>query len=154
MPAQTSFDELDLKVLSELLGDARKPYKEIARKLGVSTSTIFFRVRNLIKSGVIKGFRLSLDLERLGYDITVAIFVKVSGGKLMKVEEQIARMSPTTAVYDITGEWDALVLAKFKTRAELNHFVKKLLAMPYVEHTCTYTVLNTVKEDEYADLLK
>ena len=154
MAGQNSFDELDLKILAELGGDARRPYKEIAKKLGISTSTVFFRVRNLMKNGVIRGFRLSMDLEKLGFDLTVAIFVKVSGGKLTKVEEQLGRMPQTVAVYDITGDWDTLVIAKFRSRAELNTFVKKVLSLPYIEHTCTYTVLNTVKEDAYAELLK
>jgi Lrp/AsnC family transcriptional regulator, regulator for asnA, asnC and gidA len=49
--------------------------------------------------------------------------------------------------YDITGNADVLVIAKFKTRNELSHFVKNLSTIPNVENTITHIVLNTIKED-------
>ena len=55
--------------------------------------------------------------------------------------------SKTHGVYDVTGTTDAMILAKFKTRRELNNFVKRILRMPFVERTNTRVVLNTIKED-------
>jgi len=52
------------------------------------------------------------------------------------------------AVYDITGDADTIVIAKFKDRKSLSSFVKKLLEIPNVENTVTHIVLNTVKEDD------
>lgn len=51
------------------------------------------------------------------------------------------------AVYDITGNADTIVIAKFKDRKDLSDFVKKLSAMPNIENTITNIVLNTIKED-------
>jgi Lrp/AsnC family transcriptional regulator for asnA, asnC and gidA len=51
------------------------------------------------------------------------------------------------AVYDITGDYDAAVITKFKDRSSLNDFVKKLLAMPNIKRTVTNVVLNVIKED-------
>ena len=52
------------------------------------------------------------------------------------------------AVYDITGDTDTIVIAKFKDRKSLSSFVKKLFAVPNVENTITHIVLNTIKEDD------
>jgi len=51
-------------------------------------------------------------------------------------------------VYDITGTYDALILARFKTRAELSDMIKEELhASPYIERTNTHIVLNILKEE-------
>ncbi|MFY9872197.1 MAG: Lrp/AsnC ligand binding domain-containing protein, partial [Candidatus Nitrosopolaris sp.] len=63
------------------------------------------------------------------------------------VEKHIAKFPNVCAVYDITGLTDMIVVAKFKNRAQLSNFVKKDLALPYVERTNTHVVLITVKED-------
>jgi DNA-binding Lrp family transcriptional regulator len=51
------------------------------------------------------------------------------------------------AVYDITGLTDIIVVAKFKNRKDLSDFVKKEMALPYIDRTNTHMVLVTVKED-------
>ena len=71
----------------------------------------------------------------------------VSKGKLLETDAEIAKIPNVCAVYDITGQTDAMVVAKFKSRNDLSEFTKKLLAMPYVERTNTHVVLTTVKED-------
>ncbi|GBL41648.1 uncharacterized HTH-type transcriptional regulator PYRAB04820 [Nitrosarchaeum sp.] len=50
-------------------------------------------------------------------------------------------------VYDITGNTDTLVIAKFKSRNELSEFVKGLASIQNIENTITHVVLNTAKED-------
>ena len=56
-------------------------------------------------------------------------------------------MSPACAVYDVTGGTDVVVIAKFRSRAELSSFVKGLASIPHVESTNTRIALGTVKED-------
>jgi DNA-binding Lrp family transcriptional regulator len=99
------------------------------------------------KNGVVKGYAALLDQEKLGYQLTVLVEITVSKGKLIEMEEAISRLPNTCAVYDITGLTDALVIAKFHNRDELNKFTKSLLAMPFVDRTNTHVVLTTVKED-------
>ena len=140
-------DELDKRILSVLLEDGRASCREVARILGVSPATVAKRLKKLESSGLIKGYTALLDHEKLGYDITVITAITVSGGKLLEVEREIAKLPGVCAVYDVTGPVDVMVIAKFRNRQELSRFTKSLLAMPHVERTCTYVVLTTVKED-------
>ena len=140
-------DELDKRILSVLLEDGRASCREVARILGVSPATVAKRLKKLENSGLIKGYTALLDHEKLGYDITVITAITVSGGKLLEVEREIAKLPGVCAVYDVTGPVDVMVIAKFRNRQELSRFTKSLLAMPHVERTCTYVVLTTVKED-------
>ena len=88
-----------------------------------------------------------LDHEKLGYDLTAIIEVTSVKGKIAEVEKHIAKFPNVCAVYDITGLTDMIVVAKFKNRTHLSNFVKKDLALPYVDRTNTHVVLISVKED-------
>jgi len=83
----------------------------------------------------------------LGYSLPVIIDVRVSKGKLFEVKREIARHPNVLAVYDITGDFDVAVLAVFKTRRELDAFVKMLQRMEYVERTHTKIILNIIKDE-------
>ncbi len=142
-----ALDNTDRKLLRELLKNSKRSYRELARAIGVSAATVINHVQRLESGGVIRDYSVSLDHERLGYELTVVTEIIVSKGKLLETDAEIAKIPNVCAVYDITGETDAMVVAKFKSRSNLSDFTKKLLAMPYVERTNTHVVLTTVKED-------
>jgi DNA-binding Lrp family transcriptional regulator len=142
-----ALDEIDRKLLKELLIDSKRSFRELAKSIGVAAATVINHVQRLESGGVIKDYSVRLDHERLGYELTVVTEIIVSKGKLLETDAEIAKIPNVCAVYDITGQTDAMVVAKFKTRSGLSDFTKKLLAMPYVERTNTHVVLTTVKED-------
>jgi len=142
-----NIDELDKKILNELIENPRVTYRELARKLGVSVGTVHLRIRKLQAKGVIKGFTVQVDYGKVGYDVTALILIKVDGKHILNVERDVAKHSNVCAVYDVTGEFDVIVVAKFRSIRELNDFIKSLLAKPYIVSTNTSIALNVVKED-------
>lgn len=140
-------EETERMLLKELVADCRASYRELAKKLGVSTGTVIAKVRELEESGVIRGYSAVLDHEKAGYGLTVVMEITVSKGKLVEMEKHIASRPNVLAVYDVTGQTDAVVIAKFKSREELSRFTKSMLALPFVERTNTHFVLSIVKED-------
>ncbi len=142
-----ALDDIDKKLLKELLIDSKRSFRELAKSIGVSAATVINHVQRLESGGVIQDYTVRLDHERLGYELTVVTEIIVSKGKLLETDAEIAKIPNVCAVYDITGQTDAMVVAKFKSRSDLSDFTKKLLAMPYVERTNTHVVLTTVKED-------
>ncbi len=142
-----AIDELDLKILRNLLADGRMSYRELASSLDVSTTTVATRASRLEKAGVIRGHSTLVDFQKLGYELTVVTEILVSKGKLLEMEQEIAKVPGVVAVYDVTGEIDAIVISKCRDREELSRFTKGLLAMHFVERTNSHVVLTTVKED-------
>jgi DNA-binding Lrp family transcriptional regulator len=140
-------DELDIRILNHLLSDARISAREIAHRLGVSTSTVTARIERLRDDKILRGFTADVDYQKLGYDLTVVTEILVSKGKLLEMEREIANLQGVCAVYDVTGETDAIIISKCKNREQLSHFTKGLLSMHFVERTNSHVVLTTVKED-------
>ena len=89
-----------------------------------------------------------INQEKIGYDLTAIINVKISHGKLLEVQERISKDKHVSGVYDITGDWDSLIIAHFKDRRDLNGFIKGVLSMTNVEKTNTQLVLNIVKNEK------
>jgi DNA-binding Lrp family transcriptional regulator len=140
-------NETDVKILQGLLEDARFSSRQIAKKVGVSVGTVLARIKKMERGGIIRSYSALLDHEKLGYELTVVTEITVSKGRLLETEKEIAKIPNVCSVYDVTGLTDAVIIAKFKGRADLGQFTKRLLALPYIERTNTHVVLNTLKED-------
>jgi Lrp/AsnC family transcriptional regulator for asnA, asnC and gidA len=146
-PELVKIDDIDKKIINLLNDDGRMSYRKISRDLDISVGTVHNRVDKLMKTGVINKFVPQIDHARLGYKLTAIIGVRVKGGVLKNWETQTAYHKNVLAVYDVTGEFDAFLIAKFKDTNELDQFIKGLLKEPDVQRTYTQTVLNVVKED-------
>lgn len=141
-------DELDRRIIAALNDGARKSYREIAKELDVALSTVSNRVKRLEEAGVVTGYVPVVDPEKAGFLLTVLIGIRIAHGKLREVEEVLAADERVYGVYDVTGDWDCMVLARFRDRAELDAFIKDVLSHEHVERTNTHLVLNTVKDEK------
>jgi DNA-binding Lrp family transcriptional regulator len=139
-------ENVDLQIINLLQEDCRLSFNKIASKLGISAGTAFNHVKNLEKKDVLKSYTVMLDSSKLGYSLTVIVLIQVEGGHLMDVENEIAKTANVIAVYDITGDYDAVVITKFKDEADLNTFIKNLLSIPHVRRTVSNVALNVIKE--------
>lgn len=147
MGRTSSIDGLDRAILQELNADARRSHRTIAQRLRVSPTTVSNRVTRMEKDGVIRGYVPILDDESLGWELSATIGVRISKGRLKEVEERLARDPRAYAIFDVTGEVDALIIGRFRDRRDLDRFVKHALQDPHVERSYTQVVLNRVKED-------
>lgn len=147
MRGTEKLDEIDHKILAELIRNSRISYRELAKKLGLSVATVAYRVAKLQKSGLIKGFTTILNYEEMGYEITAIIKLVIKEGRLLEVQREIASEKNVIAVYDVTGEVDSIIICRFRDRQEMSAFIKRILKMPYVERSSTHVVLEVVKED-------
>jgi len=147
MRRTSTLDALDRSILEELNVDARRTHREIGHRLKVSPTTVSSRIGRLEEQGVIRGYIPLLDDEQLGWDLWAAIGIRISKGRLREVEEHLAKDPRVYAIYDVTGDDDALLIGRFRDRRDLDRFVKHALQDPHVERSNTRVVLNRVKED-------
>src|SRR4030042_1022146 len=139
-------NETDKKILKNLLEDARFSSRQIAKNVGVSVGTVLSRIKKMEDDGLIKGYAVILDHEKLGYELTVVTEITVSKGRLTEMENEIAKIPNVCGVYDVTGLTDDVIIAKFRSREVLGRFTKQLLALPYIGRTTQHVALTTVKE--------
>ena len=86
-------NDTDVKILQGLLEDARFSSRQIAKNVGVSVGTVLSRIKKMEDEGLIKGYSVILDHEKLGYQLTVVTEITVSKGRLAETEAEIAKTS-------------------------------------------------------------
>lgn len=140
-------DDLDIHIIRSLNQNARKSFREIAKEINTSVTAVIHRIKKFEESGALKGYFPLLDPEHFGFELAAVIALSISQGKLLETQKKIAEDKRVMAVYDITGEWDSIVIGYFKDRQDLNDFIKRLLSQKNVYRTVTHIVLNVVKEE-------
>ena len=139
-------DEIDKKIIKVLQDDARTSLRKISKLVKVSLGTVSNRVKRMEKNGVIKGYSVILDPDQIGWELNVVIGLRIQKGRLIEIQERIAKDSRVHGVYDVTGDFDSMIIARAKNRKDLDDLSKNVLSIDGVERSITHLVLNTVKE--------
>jgi len=140
-------DDLDRKIIGIMNVNARQSFRDIAKAAGTSVTSVIHKVKQMESTGAVQGYIPVVNAAAFGLDLTAIIALRISKGKLLETQKRIAQDPRVSAVYDITGEWDSLVIGRFCSRDDLNAFIKKLLSLPNLDRSVTHLVLNTVKEE-------
>lgn len=99
-------DDVDRKILSHLMLDAKKTYAEIAEEIHVSGGTVHVRIKKLTDMGIIKGAGLRIDHELLGYDITAYLGIYLDKSSLYsEVSDQLKDIPEIVSAHYTTGNY-------------------------------------------------
>lgn len=150
MTEKYEIDNVDRKILTFLLNDARLPYLEIARKLIVSGGTVHQRIEKLKKTGIIEGSKFTLNLGKLGYDVTVFLGIHLTNTKdLGKVIEALEKMPEIVEAHYTTGNYALLVKLHTRTIRDFHRFLtEKLQAVDAIQSTESFISLDQpIKRD-------
>ncbi|MFB6204252.1 MAG: Lrp/AsnC family transcriptional regulator [Candidatus Nanohaloarchaea archaeon] len=146
-------DQLDLDILERLNEDGRASMRQVASEVDASPSTVSNRVKELRNSGVIAGFRPVIDYDRLGYNLTSITQIRTEAGMQDAVAEDLAERGFVTSLYQVTGDKDIIVIARFRGRRELKeNLVQDLNKMDGVKNTNTNVVLESETENRPVSL--
>lgn len=139
-------DSTDRAIIEALCEDARLSQRQLAQIVGVAQGTITNRLRKLEKDGTIQGYSPILNAEAVGWSMTVMAGLCIEKGKIMDVQRHISSDPRVFSVYDVTGDWDSMVLARVKDREDLDNLTKTVFTLDGITRSYTHVVLNTVKE--------
>ncbi len=147
-------DETDRRILGMLNKDARLSFRHISRELKVSLTKVTSRVKKMEMEGIIKGYIPLIDAEKIGFDMLVIIGLDISKAKTLEIQEKIAKDPHVFEVYNTIGQWDSVIIARFKNRADLDSFIRKVLSIKGVDKTYTQLVMNIIKNEQRILILK
>lgn len=123
--SRQNFDELDLRILSDLSQNARKAYLEIARENGVSGAAVHQRVQRLIANGVIKGSQCLVDPSAVGYDTCAYVgFFLRDPSQYNNVIEQLQNIPEVVECHFTTGQYDIFVKIVAHNNDHLLHILQ------------------------------
>lgn len=106
LDCQVQIDEIDAKILTTLLKDARTSFAEIARNCGVSTNSIVKRFYKLKKAGVISGTALRVNIKNFQNKISASIDINVDAHEASNVLEWLSKLPNLVSAYQLIGKYD------------------------------------------------
>ncbi|PNU06359.1 Lrp/AsnC family transcriptional regulator [Novosphingobium guangzhouense] len=150
-PSQTvELDELDRKIIAILRADGRITVTDLAKAVGMSKTPCQVRLRRLVESGVIRGFRAVVDPASLGLDHVAFAEVKLSDTResaLTEFNRAVRRIPEVEECHMIASSFDYLL--KVRTADIRRYRVvlgEKISSLPHVASTSTFVAMETVKD--------
>ncbi len=123
-PPQPALDDLDLKLIGALKGDALQSQKELAPKLDTSPSTIRRRLQRLLDERIIRVVAIA-DPAALGYNTRATIGINAQPHSIDVVARELASIKNVHHVVINTGHFDLIVSTDFRGPEELSNFVRE-----------------------------
>lgn len=126
-------DQIGWHILQELQENARIPFAELGRRVGLSTPAVAERVRNMEDAGIIRAYRAEVDPLACGYNVLAFIRVNVAGDKLQHFVELAKTRPEVLECHRVTGA-ESFILKMAVT--DMNHLQSAIDSlMPYVATT-------------------
>jgi Lrp/AsnC family leucine-responsive transcriptional regulator len=101
---ENGLDDANLRLLTELQGNARLSFAELGRRVGLSSPAVAERLARLEEQGVITGYRAEVDPRALGYELGAIVRIRPAPRELHKVAELAQRTPEVVECHRITGE--------------------------------------------------
>jgi len=136
-------DTLDRKILEILMEDARIPFLEVARKVGVSGATIHQRVKSLMRRGIIKGTCYEVDPAKMGYRTCAYIGIYLEEARLYQdVVKELRKIPEIVQCHYTTGVYSIFIKVYTRDNEHLKEVLSdKLQAVPGIARTETFISL-------------
>jgi transcriptional regulator, AsnC family len=141
-----SLDRLDKEILKILQEDGRISYSKIAQMLDMSESTIHMRIKRLRELGILRGFYADIDMEKIGLKVLAFVQLKADPKKYEQVLNVLKEMKEVAEIYDVTGEYYALVKVVVPSNEDLAKVLDAIGKLDGVTDTYTMIVLRLIKE--------
>jgi Lrp/AsnC family transcriptional regulator for asnA, asnC and gidA len=130
-------DDIDLKIISLLREDSRLSFREIGKRINVSTGTVSERVKIMMEDGVIRSFTTTVDPDKLGLKAPMFLRIRVKPEySIEKLVSDFRDIPESCWIHQVTGDLDMIVLVRctdHEHAANVLNKVRKLDGIALVE---------------------
>lgn len=144
-------DRYDLKILAALMQDGRMTKSKLADTINLSVAACSERVKRLEDSGIIRGYHVDLDINKLCPNIYVYVEItlnKHSAHELQQFEQLLRHAPEITHCVATGGGVDYIFIVNTQTIQDYQEFIDKILDQcDYIEKYFTYIVTKWIKND-------
>jgi Lrp/AsnC family transcriptional regulator, regulator for asnA, asnC and gidA len=146
------FDELDMRILSELTKDASISVPQLSKKLNVNASVLYSRIKRLGKRSLIKKFTVIINESMLGINVKATVGINRDPKLKEPIHSELLKISEVRSLSEVTGRFDMIVNINARTLEELHNIViERIGKIEGIQNTETFVEMQrTEKEPVYA----
>jgi len=148
MRDKLSMDSIDRKILSLLQTDASLSIQDIAKRVHLSPTPCWKRIRRLEETGVIRARFALLDPGKINADVTVLVSIRTVKHTKEWIEafaRTVVEMPEVMEVYRMSGEVDYLLRVVVPDIATYDRFYKKLIAAIELHDVSSHFAMEQIK---------
>ncbi|WGS17480.1 MULTISPECIES: Lrp/AsnC family transcriptional regulator [unclassified Bradyrhizobium] len=149
MTERQQFDDIDLRILSELQNDGRIRINELAARVGITAPPCLRRVRALRSRGVIRAVRATLDERMLGYEVTTFVLIQLESQTLSAIEAfeaAVAAVPRFLQCWRISGDADFMLKCVAPDVNDMRQQLLQFASLPNVRKIRSFPVLGVSKD--------
>ena len=136
------FDDLDLKLLSELKKDSSISVPILSKKLGTNSSVIYSRIKRLIKKKLIKKYTIEIDDVQLGYEVKASVGIKRDPKFKEEIQRSLLDTPEVAEICEITGRFDIIIKVLAEDLEQLHTIIiDKIGKIEGIQNTETFVEL-------------
>ncbi|MDZ4759172.1 MAG: Lrp/AsnC family transcriptional regulator [Bacteroidota bacterium] len=144
-------DKLDIEILNILQQDSTISVKDIAEKIGLTTTPTYERMKRMEQDGIITNYVALIDREKVGLSLLVycnIVLKEQSKKALLNFEKSVMKMPEVIEVTSISGNYDYMLKIVAKDVATYNDFVVNVISnIPNIGQYHSSIVLKEVKKE-------
>lgn len=133
----------DEDLIALLRVDAREPVASLARKLGVSRTTVQDRLRRLEEQGVIAGYTVKVSRDATSHGISAMVMISVEPRRQVDVAKMVGKFASVQSLHTVSGKFDLMALVKTSTSEDMDKIIDQIGAISGVDGIETAVILST-----------
>lgn len=133
----------DEELIALLKVDAREPVASLARKLGLSRTTVQDRLRRLESAGVIAGYSLKLSREIDQGGMRALVTLSVEPRRQIEVGKSLARFAQIETLHTVSGKYDLVAQVRTNTSEDMDRLIDDIGVIPGITRIETAVILST-----------
>lgn len=118
-------DDLDLKILNELLNDASISIPRLSKKININSSVVYSRIKRLIRKGLIKRFTIIVNDQALGLGVKALTGINMDSKLRENVLNELFKIPEVIEISEVTGRFDILVTMNSHSLDEMHQLISE-----------------------------
>ena len=146
------FDDLDMKILSELTKDASISIPQLSKKLNINSSVLYSRIKRLSKRELIRKFTVVINESQLGINIKATVGINRDPKLKEPIHNELIKIPEIRSLIEVTGRFDIILSVFTRTLEELHKVViERIGKIEGIQATETFVEMQrTDKEPVYS----
>jgi len=142
------FDDLDMKIITELARDGNISVPNLSKKVGINTSVLYSRIKRLLKKKLIKKFTIIVDESLIGIGVRATMGINRDPKLKDQIHKSLMKTPEVVAISEVTGRFDILITLRATNLEELHTVaIEKIGKIEGIQNTETFVELQRTDKD-------
>ena len=142
------FDDLDMKIITELTRDGNISVPNLSKKLGINASVLYSRIKRLVKKKLIKKFTVVVDESLIGIGVRATMGINRDPKLKDQIHKALLKTPEVIAISEVTGRFDILITLRAQNLEELHTVaIEKIGKIEGIQNTETFVELQRTDKD-------